>query len=980
MKNHLFIGVGGTGTRVLAELKRVMLKRADDTAVLGKDGVKWDFLSIDSSDDVWKTKEYWRFFGKNIELENRQKIELHPMALAKEIDKLALRPDIAPWIGDVNTLRSYVGNMEGTPGANQRRRFGRVLFAGNADRIRTEIRDKKVRELVTNSTSECAFHIFCTIGGGTGSGCLVDLITAIRTDFERSSPHGGYPIFVYVFCTSDNPDGATISTFFFQNQYCCLRDLNALMAGRFTPPILGEGAGNHGRFSGETPVNSVSLITNTNSRNRNLPLQSQIVLAAEACFERIFTFETGKLKGGQKAITFEDIGTNAGEPARNMERSYRFGSLGMRRWELPNEKIRELIALELLVAGFRQMVYNKWSPVEGYTDDYVTLERNKSDVAFSELSAIEDLSSARGTIGVELERRLDEAMGQFIESAMARSLGLDEFEKSFQSFLATQLGGDGMQAGFDRMEGNRKAIASETLQKIDMRLTKLWVRGDISLRQLFDLIERLKVEWGKRLSPDALPGIAETRATKRALRKAEFGKLTLFSRPIKIKPFIIAHARDLQDEAKAEIFRRCDLTDRYRMEELADGLQILKTKYELARDILEELAKRINREREAIADDLQLMAASNNANRYEIEAKRLEIFIATLRVDQGRVSEACAAFRASIAGDESGRTLSRFRNNDPGADEELDAGLRARALERVGNLHRELTERGIEPVLFDSLMERLQQRLGGNQTEALGREANEFIELAASCLEERRGEIQPSQILGADVAGETMPRHLFVLGIPRHPFTAVLKQAFADSLKGGTSFHTEFYEHDDPLQLRIFVTDYWMAARFGGITHLLHQRYHASERGVGRGDVKYFSNIDPEGEKDQRPGLLSPSAAEERMRLEASLWIGERLSPKVFETTERDEIFVVSVGLNGKTVDQLGTGRARFVESADRLQVERACSAVRARLWEMPQQDRDSLRQAVSGEEQIMSAKDATSPEYRRWTTLRDSILTMIGN
>jgi hypothetical protein len=124
------------------------------------------------------------------------------------------------------------------------------------------------------------------------------------------------------------------------------------------------------QFGGKA-INAACLSTNINSENNGQNLDSQVKIMAEATFERIFAFVAGHLNpDAQKAVSGEDIlGTYPGEPLKAEERSYRFGSLGMRKWEVPNEQLEKLIALDLLISCLRQMLTNHWQDEEGFLDE-----------------------------------------------------------------------------------------------------------------------------------------------------------------------------------------------------------------------------------------------------------------------------------------------------------------------------------------------------------------------------------------------------------------------------------------------------------------------------------------------------------------------------------------------------------------------------------------------------------------------------------
>lgn len=956
-----------------------MRQRWEDVEALEKEGTRWDFLSIDSSDDVWNNGNYWSAFGESLELEEVQKIKLHPLALAEQLDHLTLQGEIAPWIGDEEILREYIGNNAGTPGANQRRRFGRLLFAANAPRIMGDIQSK-VYAMQLSRTERCWFHIFATIGGGTGSGCVVDLANSLRLMYDKPGSSDGNPIFAQVFCTAMEPENATINTYFFQNQYSTLRDLNALMTGRFQPPVMVKGS-NPGRGLVKTPLNAVSLFTHVNSRGRPLSLTNQVAMAAEACFERIFAFDTRRLgEGGQKIISFEDIGSIYGEPARMEERSYRFGGMGMRRWELPNGVIRELVALDILISSLRQMLYSHWKPAEGYLHTRAPVGALQYERMYAQLVTIAESVGAKRLAGDGIRTDHQRTLGEFVDGIVAERKGIKELEDSLAAFGKSLAGGNGYDTAFAKLAQNRKRDIGNAIDRIDAGLTQLWQDEPIGLRHATDLLQNLMVEFQGRAK--AVPGSHSDDVSSRlAKRKLEFQKITFLSYKIKAREILTSHANDLDRDFSQSISAREGEEDRFRNQAIQDAVRILQARYESVATTLKGLLRKAEEERDAILVEVNAMPRPDGANKYEIDLDHLEGFRTAVQLDGERLPGICSGLRDLVATKEDNATLGQLKvsANAPKQEQQLDRALRRLALENVEVMHQALAERGLQPVLFDSLMARLEQRLGGGNTALLGKEAKEFVELAASCFAERKGETQPRDILGATAVGNsTMPMKMMVIGLPDHRFSEKLQTAFRQSLMGGDKRHIQFYTHRDPLQLRTFVADYWMAARFAEITHFLAKSY--SDVDGGENDaLKYFSNLDPEGEADQRPGLREPSPESQRLRLAAAVWLAKKLDPPGLQADPQGKAILVVTGDKGMDPIDLEIPLAELERKAGRVTMGKVLPAIAQRLKQLDDGEIRELRTSVEAEEAQM-AKDflVASAEYQRWAKLRGQLYEML--
>ena len=231
MKNHLFIGLGGFGGQTLREIRKCQFLNKEYVDKKRREGVQFnvDFLYCDSSEDICEELSAWKVLGEDVRLEPKDIINLHDQAVS--FDKIDLIPNLKHWVGSKESIDKYLIGLGSKHGANQRRRFGRFLFANNVDRFLSKIQTK-VSSLGTN---ECAFHIFATLAGGTGSGALIDAIAIIRNEYKNDKD---FPIFVYGYATDRNMDKKHDVGFFYPNQYSVIRDLNALMVGKYCPQIL----------------------------------------------------------------------------------------------------------------------------------------------------------------------------------------------------------------------------------------------------------------------------------------------------------------------------------------------------------------------------------------------------------------------------------------------------------------------------------------------------------------------------------------------------------------------------------------------------------------------------------------------------------------------------------------------------------------------------------------------------------------------
>jgi hypothetical protein len=991
MRNHLFIGLGGQGGRTLAELRRVMAQRAKDTAKLQEAGTRWEFLAIDSSTDVRNDLKCWNYFGTDLSLNPSDWLVLNSVS-PEDVDALALRADVAPWIGKPDQIKAFLkGNR--IEGANQRRRFGRLLFAHNASSIRHALFGQKVAALIDAGHQQCAFHIFASLAGGTGSGCIVDLVTTIRAEFPNPDMANGYPIFLYVYVTHNDGKASDVG-YFYQNQFAALRDLNALICNRLTPHLLGvQVAGQV--YAGNDPSAQVVLTNSLNRANMGVQLATQIRVVAESCFERIYAWTAGQMAPEtQRAITGQDRVANfPGEPLGHPERSYRFAGFGMRRWEVPNAKIEELLALDLLSSSLRQMLFNHWQASEGYIDTLPAMPRAMAEVCSANLEKVGKeyllVQEHSSTLAVELRQET----GQLVEGLLRQTGGdydLDALEPAIRDYFEQTFRGGGVSSYFQSLTLAQGLQLSEAIDRIDKALTSFWMdpAKPLALAYLPDLIEMLatalrgKLEGAADLSADG-----ERLARRRAARKVEWEKITPLSALVgKRRALFMAHTKDCVTGYTLDLQRRCGEVDSAFIRGLLERLRVLRSGYEAARELLLGLLKDTEAERDGIYRDLRDLQGQTGANKYEFDQEALDEFLRIMRTHQEHQFASAGTLRGTINETLSDGPLTRLRNRGLQSNEHLEENLRQAAMVGAKNIHSALVMKNAAPgILGDSLLKRLEERFQGNDA-SLRNEVEKFVNLAASCLHCRDGQTQPVTLLGQNVGVSLMPRRVFVLGLPGqgHAYGARLSQAFKEIRKSGDDSFYDVYTHDDPTQLRLFFVDYWMAARFTTVAAELSRAYQRVAEGGKAGDTAYFCNIDPDGEAGKRPSLFLPTPEEMRIRYEAELWLGKRLRASSREDEKSHLIVEDGNGLflmlddnkGNRRPELLGANEAMTLQQADDQKMFALHAAIMVALQPLP--DREKVVEALIQEENERRRGTETSPEYGRWTLLRDQVYQLI--
>jgi hypothetical protein len=991
MKNHLFIGLGGQGGKSIAELRKVFDQRADDAKSLSDQKIKWDFLYIDSSRDVSNSRENWTHFGKSLKLNPDSFVYLKDGGDSMNPASLSLRPDIQPWIGSTSVLEGFVEGVQGIQGANQRRRFGRLLYANNANRIRKAICDDKIAAMLSNG-NQCAIHIFASLAGGTGSGSVVDLVTMLRTKYPSASVDDGFPIFLYLYATGDDFEEAQVG-YFHQNQYAALRDLNALACGRLKPHMLGSDRGGE-PFSGDEPITQILLSTSLNDRNQQITLQKQHKIVAEAAFERIFAYCSGNLNEvQQKPLTGEDrLPSYPGEPLGNLLRSFRFGSLGMRRWEVPTEEVMELLANELYVSCFRRILYRNWDSKLGFRAEKMPRAQSGSASLIQTLiSRLEDRLTQKNQL-TELSEAMINDLAKAHEGICNigfKDLDLEGYQMSLKERYNNALYGSGVNSFFESLADKRKDRLNELLESIKSNILEAWTKADrpLGLSYVSDVLSELQELVRKWL---ATWGTSQEEVSDQALRVRmdarifEWSKLTALSVPFRRQALALAQKADLISLLKSDLKKRAIEEDRQLLDLLITALGNLDSSYRQATLKLEEWEEKFCGKRDSLRRDIS-SRNQDSSNRYEISDETLDCYLRAQRLEELALNIAADALlkntikrRIEQRGIEA---LGRISSQDEieywqEADEEI--------YDRARQLHGLITDRdAIPPVLSGDLMGKLRERYLNNP-DGFQAELQSFIESATCSAKIDYSQIQPKDLRG-DPNMPSMPRKALVVGLPRgHAFANELKSKIKDVIPAGDNTAHGFYEHDDPSQIRLLSVMSFMAARFTRVVKELEEKYtQALCSNIGN-DTAYFTNIDTSGERNQRPDLLLPSPEETRSAMRAALWTGARIKlddeAGFLIQTSNDRVVMLRKGEEGLEPMLLGESIISVEQSADIRTIYRVVDEVSSVVAVQSLQQIEALQHEVAAVDREMRDKlGPASSNYAAWVKDRKKINEMLN-
>ena len=223
-ETFFFIGLGGKGCQVVADLK-AEISRKIQSSQNGIRGRNVEYLAIDSDDNELRRlcRENSGEAGSNGVLQNQEVFHLYDSMLAAVLNNPHMRPDhIKEWMNESLVIQ-LVGN--GSGGIRQAGRS--LLFSERNISLLCEVISNKLARLNAVSRKETKVYIFAGIGGGTGSGMVIDIPYIIRECAHRLGNE--IKIFGYIFLPDTYNVGQNMAPQIVPNSYAALQEIAVFM-------------------------------------------------------------------------------------------------------------------------------------------------------------------------------------------------------------------------------------------------------------------------------------------------------------------------------------------------------------------------------------------------------------------------------------------------------------------------------------------------------------------------------------------------------------------------------------------------------------------------------------------------------------------------------------------------------------------------------------------------------------------------------
>jgi hypothetical protein len=391
MANHLFIGLGGTGGKILREMRKRVYEEFDSNTPQGD--IHLEYIYVDSDEKDLYNDEEWNYLGADVSLGARQKVNIHGIGSGVLASPKAF-PGIRAFVSDEDLKELHSDQVSGIIDAGiggQRRRFGRLLLANNVTNSPDEGFTAVVRERLLSmrntgdGQAEVVIHICAGLAGGTGSGSIVDAVAQIH---KIVASENGFEVFLYLYVPENLVSEREDKGFYHANGYAALAELNAIALNKYHPvDISGDRDPRNGKVkrlisSGNAkPFKRAYLFSNINEDNHMLKKDDRLPAAiADFLYQKTIAAQSM----GNQLLRVLDAENSSIAPEKDAAgipiHARDFISFGIIRVQYPEAEIKAYTTDKTTTSILGGLMTNNWIDRRGFA----TMNDEDAGIGFSQ--------------------------------------------------------------------------------------------------------------------------------------------------------------------------------------------------------------------------------------------------------------------------------------------------------------------------------------------------------------------------------------------------------------------------------------------------------------------------------------------------------------------------------------------------------------------------------------------------------------------
>ena len=925
--NHLVIGLGGTGGKIIRALRKTLYQEFRGEKIAAAD---IGYLYVDSSNEMMSLDDpSWKTLGTSVQLAKASQLLITDANLSSRLENLASYPGLKHWLGRPEEWRDILNSIVGATLGGQKRRLGRFLFACKADKYREQVQSQ-VKALQQNGLTEITFHVIVGLAGGTGSGSVVDAVAQLRDLYPDSKR---FRILIYALLPDAYPNPNWDTGNYHANGFAALSELNAMSIGAYQPYDV---TGVKERLRLSDPFNGCFVFGNENENGLTVDVDRDLPgIVADFLYQKIVAVKDvnwaslGRMENAENG----DGSPETAPQGRNPERSKRFLAFGIKRLAIPEEEISEYLTYSFARQAALQLRFNHWQEASGFIEeprklDFHAFIRQK-ETQLRWLLSDDHLTLASGVLADDAaNKKWKSLVGEWdavipnfksLVRERARPTWLDELtklcEKRFQDDYRTL----GVATFYRTKMKARKDMAREIRGRIDQELIDEWKVGTKSTWDISRLLVALTETLEERLT-GCDENIARARAADeemqaRVLANAkEWASMGLISKHLLGKPdsLLDAHGVHLQEmyvyrtRAEAWGFAKALLIDvvaevidlKGEVDRASNTLQQAVKKFEVGVQsrLTDDGAGDLRQHLIRFYDPLQVKSVSRRLVLDEAEQKTQTARVRAALVEKMGPHSGFVQFNQRV-------TESTF----------LDV-LETVCEDNVRIAHQNLVQNPKDRLLGVSIIAKLRDRYGTDKQE-LKSYVSELVNRAGNFVTFEPLEVHRSAP-GIPVGVPTAVNKFTVI-LPKAPENADFSKLLKDALREARTGDVEIIESDGrPNEITLVSITNLFPLRYLKPLQLLEEKY---RRRIEIGGARARLELHTEGDGEAWPRLFSASSAEVKhqalpyvLLAKALGFIHEGKNP----ATGLDEVLLVTKDDDGFDHDPIVLGK-HFMESAD---------------------------------------------------------------
>jgi len=519
MANHLIIGLGGTGGKVIREFRKRVYEefRSNEPG----NGIFLDYVYVDSSPTDLEDRAGWKVLGKSVHLGTAQKVNINGISTSV-LGNINLYPGLKGFLtpNDLQLMQQEMGGLISAGIGGQRRRLGRTLMANNiCDKNNPNNFEQIVRGAVgrlqqNSGDQDVTFHICAGLAGGTGSGSIIDAISQIRTWFPYQEDTHAFKIRLFIYTPERTLVSARHDAGFYQaNGYAALLELNALNIGQYHPTDV---KGETDIFSGEVRrllednnggFEAAYIYTNVNEQGKVLDLANGLPAAvADFIFQTtVASAMVGSDGQMSRLVGCENDGADPEKnQAGNNAHSRKFLSFGITRIEYPETEVREFMTYTYALQAARQLTFNMWQEGIGYGErtldevgmgfaDEIKDKKNREGLMLSNnyltlaKPIVESPATKRWKMFEETWEKRTQADADDVQTSTDKKSWLGEFSRRCDEFFNSQFRQHGVVEFFKIQRQELRGYARTIRRHIEKKLFDEWASGASNTKSILEI-------------------------------------------------------------------------------------------------------------------------------------------------------------------------------------------------------------------------------------------------------------------------------------------------------------------------------------------------------------------------------------------------------------------------------------------------------------------------------------------------------------